>query len=265
VINDELHDESRAEATTGPDGTAPIASGPIASEPSWWRRNRWPVLALAVLLPGTVIFTTSSEWFDYQNGLYSHAITVSNGETGVYGGTEFRVDDTVLVRGSTNEGDELELDPGLDLIVAILEVTPGDESVDSCTLQISATSPEHPERRRWNANVDLPRAFPSTGDAQTSCADSEGEPYRLVVAATLPSGATQTGSWVVVEKLGLAPDYLELELSPSGLSSASTSVDISSSAASAARGEERRQKSNATASRLIRTGSTSRSMRNPIG
>jgi hypothetical protein len=223
------------------------------------------VLALAVLLPGTVVFTTSSEWFDYQNGLYSHAITVQEGDSGVYGGTEFRVDDTVLVRGDTDEGDEIELDPKLDLVVAILQVTPGDEPVDSCTLQISATSPEHPERRAWNANVDLPLKFPSTGDAQTSCADTEGEPYRLVVAATVPRGATETGSWVVIEKLGLAPDYLEMELSPSGLSSASTSADISSSSSSAVRGEERRQKSNATASRLMRTGSTSRSMRKPIG
>lgn len=261
MIDDELPDGSRTRAPTAPH----VETAPLASEPSWWRRNRWPVLALAVLLPGTVIFTTSSEWFDYQNDLYSHAITVPNGDTRAYGGTEFRVDDTVLVRGDTDEGDELELDPALDLIVAILEVTPGGEPVDSCTLQISATSPEHPERRAWNANVDLPLLFPSTADAETSCSDTEGEPYRLVVAATVPAGATETGSWVAIEKLGLAPDYLELELSPSGLSSASTSVDISSSATSAARGDDRRQKSNATASRLMRTGSTSRSIRNPIG
>ena len=69
-----------------------------ASEPSWWRRNRWPVLALAVLLPGTLILTTSSEWFDYQNGLYSRPIEVAGGDSVVYGGVEFRVDDTVLVR-----------------------------------------------------------------------------------------------------------------------------------------------------------------------
>jgi hypothetical protein len=238
---------------------------PIASEPSWWRRNRWPLLALAVLLPGTLVLTTSSEWFDYQNGLYSHAITVPEGESAVYGGTEFRVDDTAIVRGGTEGGAELELDPKLDLIVAILDVTPGDEPADSCTLLISATSPEHPERRSWNANVDLPREFPSTGDAQTTCSDTEGEPYRLVVAATVPSGAAETGSWVVIEKLGQAPDYLELEVAPSEVSSASTSADMSSTAASAARGELRRQKSKATASRLMRTGSTSRSMRNPIG
>jgi hypothetical protein len=261
VIDDDLHRDPRADVRTGPDA----ATGPAASEPSWWRRNRWPLLALAVLLPGTLIVTTSSEWFDYQNGLYSHAVTVPDGESEVYGGMEFRVDDTVLVRGDTDEGDELELDPDLDLIVAILQVTPGDEPVASCTLLIAATSPERPQRRTWNANVDLPRQFPSTGDSQTTCADSEGEPYRLVVAATVPSGAAETGSWVVIEKIGLAPDYLEMELSPSGLSSASTSADISSSAVSAARGDERRQKSNATASRLMRTGSTSRSMRNPIG
>ncbi|SKA99302.1 hypothetical protein SAMN06295879_2758 [Agreia bicolorata] len=238
---------------------------PAASDPSWWRRNRWPVLALAVLLPGTMILTTSSEWFDYQNSLYSHAVTVPDGESAVYGGVEFRVDNTVLVRGGTEGGDELELDPGMDLIVAILEVTPGDEPVDSCNLTISATSPEHPERRTWNANVDLPRKFPPTGDSQTTCSDSEGKPYRLVVAATVPGGATETASWVDIEKLGLAPDYLALELSPSGISSASTSDEMSSSATSAARPDDLRQKSNATASRLMRTGSTSRSMRKPIG
>ena len=242
-----------------------VETAPVASDRSWWRRNRWPVLAVAVLLPGTVILTTSSEWFDYQNGLYSHAIVVAEGESAEYGGTDFRVTDTAIVRGGTDGGEELELDPDLDLIVAVLDVTPGDEPVDSCDLQISATSPEHPERRRWNANVDLPRKFPPTGDSQTTCSDTEGEPYRLVVAATIPSGAAETGSWVVIEKLGLSPDYLELELSPSEVSSASTSVDSSSSAASAARGDLRRQKSNATASRLIRTGSTRRSMRKPIG
>ena len=242
-----------------------VETAPVASDRSWWRRNRWPVLAVAVLLPGTVILTTSSEWFDYQNGLYSHAIVVAEGESAEYGGTDFQVTDTAIVRGGTDGGEELELDPDLDLIVAVLDVTPGDEPVDSCDLQISATSPEHPERRRWNANVDLPRQFPSTGDSQTTCSDTEGEPYRLVVAATIPSGAAETGSWVVIEKLGLSPDYLELELSPSEVSSASTSVDSSSSAASAARGDLRRQKSNATASRLMRTGSTRRSMRKPIG
>ena len=236
-----------------------------ASEPSWWRRNRWPVLALAVLLPGTLILTTSSEWFDYQNGLYSRPIEVAGGDSVVYGGVEFRVDDTVLVRGGTEGGDELELEPDLDLIVAVLEVTPGDGPVGSCNLTISATSPDHPERRTWNANVDLPRKFPSTGDAQTTCADSEGEPYRLIVAATLPGGAAKTGSWVQIEKPGLSPDYLELELSPSEVSSASTSEDMSSSATSAARRDDLRQKSNATASRLMRTGSTRRSMKKPIG
>ncbi len=260
-MSDDRHVGSPGDAgsTTG------LSGGPVASEPSWWRRNRWPVLALAVLLPATVIVTSSSEWFDYQNGLYSHAITVPTGESGVYGATTFVVDDTVIVRGGTEGGDELELDPELDLIVAILEVAPSDHPADSCTLQIAATSPQHPERRTWNANVDLPREFPSTGDAQTTCADSEGEPYRLVVAATLPSGAADTGSWVVIEKVGQSPNYLELELSPSGSSSASTSADMSSIATSAARGDERRQKSNATASRVMRTGSTSRSMKKPIG
>ncbi|SMG42377.1 hypothetical protein SAMN06296010_2724 [Agreia pratensis] len=236
-----------------------------AAEPSWWRRNRWSVLALAVLLPGTVIVTTSSEWFDYQNRLYSHAVTVPDGESAVYGGAEFRVHDTVLVRGGTEGGDELELDPDMDLIVAVLDVTPGKGSVDSCDLTISATSPGHPEKRAWNANVDLPRKFPPTGDAQTTCSDSQGEPYRLVVAATIPGGAAESKSWVHIEKLGLAPDYLELELSPSAVSSASTSSDMSSSATSAARRDDLRQKSNATASRLMRTGSTSKSITNPMG
>jgi hypothetical protein len=259
-----VSDDSRAETAAHAGGT--IAAAPaVVAEQSWWRRNRWPLIALAVLLPATVAVTASSEWFDYQNNLYSHAVSVSHGQSGAYGGSEFRVDDTVIVRGGTEGGDELELDPDLDLIVAILEVTPGDSPADSCSLQISATSPEHPERRRWDANIDLPPNFPSTGDAQTTCADTEGEPYRLVVAATLPSGAADRGSWVVIEKLGQAPDYLELELSPSGLSSMSTSSDMSSRAASAARGDLRRQKSNATASRLMRTGSTSRSMTNPIG
>ncbi|SMQ68235.1 hypothetical protein SAMN06295943_1670 [Agreia sp. VKM Ac-1783] len=237
----------------------------MTTEQSWWRRNRWPVLALAVLLPGTVILTTSSEWFDYQNGLYSHAVTVPDGQSAVYGGAEFRVDDTVLVRGGTEGGDELELDPDMDLIVAVLEVTPGKDLVDSCNLTISATSPAHPEKRTWNANVDLPRKFPPTGDSQTTCSDSQGEPYRLVVAATVPSGAAETSSWVQIEKIGLTPNYLELELSPSAVSSASTSSDISSSSTSAVRRDDLRQKSNATASRLTRTGSTIRSITNPIG
>jgi hypothetical protein len=235
------------------------------TEQSWWRRNRWPVLALAVLLPGTVVLTTSSEWFDYQNGIYSHPITVEEGKSAVYGGTDFRVDDAVIVHGGTEGGDELELDPKLDLIVAILEVTPGDGAVASCDLKIAATSPEHPEQRSWNANVDLPLRFPSTGDSQTTCADSEGEPYKLVAAATMPRGAADTASWVVIEKVGLTPDYLEMELSPSGISSASTSSDMSSTASSAVLGDLRRQTSNATASRLIRTGSTSRSMKKPMG
>jgi hypothetical protein len=238
---------------------------PAASEPSWWRRNRWPVLALAVLLPGTVVLTTSSEWFDYQNGRFSHAIPVAEGDSGVYDGTEFRVDHTKLVRGGSDDADKLLLDPKMDLIIAVLQVTPGEEPVDSCNLTISATSPEHPERRTWNAGVDLPRKFPYADAAQMTCADTEGEPYELVVAATLPGGAAETGAWVLIEKLGQAPDYLELELSPSEVSSASTTADMSSSATSASRRDLRRQKSNATASRLMRIGSTNRSMRKPIG
>jgi hypothetical protein len=196
---------------------------------SWWRRNRWALLALGVLLPATVVLTASSEWFDYQNDIYSQAIRVSPSDTADYAGATFGIVDSVVIAGGSPKGDEVELDHKLDLVVAILEVTPGSNPSSSCTLSIGARSSENPDKRRWDANTDLPPGFPYDGDLEQDCDDEMTEPYRLQAAATVPHGAADDEVWVQVEVYGQQPRYLELMLPDS-----SESMSVTSSSATGA-------------------------------
>jgi hypothetical protein len=207
-------------------------------EASWWRRNRWLLLALAVLLPTTVVLTASSEWFDYQNDIYSQAVRVSPSDTAEYGGATFGLVDSVVIAGGSPKGDELELDDGLDLVVAVLEVTPGPNPSSSCTLSIGARNDSNPDKRSWDANTKLPPGFPNDKDVEQDCDDELTEPYRLQAAATVPHGAASGEVWVQIEVYGQQPRYLELLLPDS---SESMSVTSSSATGAVALPARRRQ------------------------
>lgn len=207
-------------------------------EASWWRRNRWALLALAVVLPTTVVLTASSEWFDYQNDIYSQAVRVSPSDTADYAGATFGLVDSVVIAGGSPKGDELELDDKLDLVVAILEVTPGPNPSSSCTLSIGARNDENPDKRSWDANTKLPSGFPNDKDFEQDCDDELTEPYRLQAAATVPHGAADGEVWVHIEVYGQQPRYLEVLLPDS---SESMSVTNSSATGAVALPERRRQ------------------------
>ena len=148
---------------------------------AWLRRNRWYLVALAVLIPGALLVSLLPRFLPYLESLPQYE-DVALGETVRYSGADIELTDLVVL-----DGDELNAPLGSDVVVATFTVDVV-EPPESAMCRIHVVSSEGGVERRWeeesylNSDYEIPERF-----AQT-CTFAEAGPYELQVTIPVPRG-----------------------------------------------------------------------------
>ena len=170
----------------------------------WWRRNAWPLAALAVLLPAVFGVIGWAEWNDYFSGHPSRAVVAPPDEEYDYAGASWgpvRVDELPPPRGFQPPAGS-----------RILEITvPVDASEEIRCLPPTLHEVGGAERQWDERTFELGEAYDP--DAWNSCAGSGTEPFTIVVPFVLPDDAVGPFALDVVVD-GRLPEFLRLPVEP---------------------------------------------------
>lgn len=140
---------------------------------SWWRRSRWALLALVVLVPAAVAASLSIDAVDYGNAQPREITAAALGDTARIGEATLRVVDTWTAVAGSAEGVEYGVPEGAALVSVTLELdaTAASEGF-SCSIELL-----QPDRgRRWTSSPSGTDYWPGRGlpdDVPTGCTGAE--------------------------------------------------------------------------------------------
>ena len=146
---------------------------------AWLRRNRWFLVALAVLIPVALVVSLVPRFFRYLAAQPSIEY-VERGDSVRYAGTDFEVFDLFVL-----DGGRVSAPAGTDVVVVGLRVDVVDPPDEYCTLTL--ISDESGVEREWDqsyssGDVDVPDEY------ETSCDLTEPGSYELVQTFLVPHG-----------------------------------------------------------------------------
>lgn len=136
---------------------------------SWWRRSRWGLLALAVLVPASLAAALSVDAVEYWNGSPRTAVEVPAGQTASFQGAQLRVLESWTATADSPEGQEYGVPEGTALVSVTFEL---DASAASEEFGCRTVLLEQRGDRRWTSSYgggtdywpgrDLPEDVPTT-------------------------------------------------------------------------------------------------------
>lgn len=164
----------------------------VSERMSWWRRARWPLVALLVLVPAAVAASASVDAVDYLASRPSVVTTVPAGETGELGPARIRLVDSWVATADSTRGARFEVPEGAAIVSATLELDAGAASEDfGC--RVTLLEPRAP--RHWRSSLsaagyypgeDLPEDLPE--DTPSGCSWAQ-TPFPFEVAFLVPEDA----------------------------------------------------------------------------
>jgi hypothetical protein len=150
----------------------------------WLRRNRWFLVALAVLIPVAFVVSLTPRFFPYLE-TQPQPEAVALGEVVRYAGADIELTDL-----ETLDGDEWNAPQGADLVVATFAIRVVDPpEFTSCEITLVASAKTGYERE-WTADsftdsdYDIPDRF------ETLCVLHEAGTYDLQLTFLVPRGET---------------------------------------------------------------------------
>ena len=176
----------------------------------WWRRSRWALLSLVVLVPAAIAAALSVDAFDYLLTRPSAVTVVERGETGqIRDGATIRVIDSWAVGAGSPAGEEYGVPEGAVLVSVTLELDASAASDDFlCRVQLL----EADRSRRWTSSYSTDY-FPGRGlpdDVPSGCAWHDTA-YPFEETFLIPLDAQDCVVLEVIEPAGL-PRVLHLKL-----------------------------------------------------
>lgn len=155
---------------------------------SWWRRSRWAVLALVVLVPAAVATSLSVDAVDYWNAQPRELTTVPVGGVARMGEASLRITDTWTATADSAEGVEYGVPAGTALVSITLELDATAASDDfSCSLELLQADRD----RRWINSYSGTDYWPGRGlpdDVPTSCRGADAA-FPFEVTFLIPEDA----------------------------------------------------------------------------
>ena len=173
---------------------------------SWMRENRWWLVALAVLVPASIVAALWPQWFDYQLRINPPVQRAEQGELVEYAGSQWRLDEWKYVLATSAEGDDLELPSGTQLVAALVTIEPGADA-PSCT----AVLIDDERDRWWRTSIGSTPEFASAPDASNYCDPDMTGPYQAVFTWIVPAEVGRDG---VVEVSVFEAGSLSLRFEP---------------------------------------------------
>jgi hypothetical protein len=172
---------------------------------SWMRENRWWLVALAVLVPASIVAALWPLWFDYQERINGPVQRAEQGELVEYAGSQWRLDEWKYVLSTSAEGDDLELPVGTQLVAVLVTIEPGDPA-PSCT----AVLVDDTNDRWWRESVGSAPDFASASDPSNSCDTDATGLYQVVFTWIVPAEVGRSGA-VELSVFDAAPLVLRFE------------------------------------------------------
>lgn len=148
---------------------------------SWWRANRWFLVALVVVLPVAVIVAMVPRWFPYVER-QPQPEYVSRGDTVLYSGAEVQLTSLRVL-----DGVEWNAPAGADIVVATLSIDVLEPSDSYC--RVTVVSDEAGFERAWRDEAYIPGDYDVDTDRYaTLCSFSEAGAYELQLTFRVPAG-----------------------------------------------------------------------------
>ncbi|MGV8881317.1 MAG: hypothetical protein ACOH19_04115 [Rhodoglobus sp.] len=175
----------------------------------WLRRNRWYLVAIAVLAPLAMLAAMSTDWFRYEEHVNGRPILVAEGDKVDFAGAEWSLDNSFVVPSESQEGRSADLPENTELVVASVLINPsgvGDVS-PSCTVHLK----DRDGRRTWDTALDSDVSVTLDDGASAYCDSTRLDSYLLQVLFLVPTGAGE-GSRLIIESNDEAPALLSIAL-----------------------------------------------------
>ncbi|MFT4029676.1 MAG: hypothetical protein QM675_07360 [Protaetiibacter sp.] len=154
----------------------------------WWRRSRWALLGLLVLVPAAVAASLSVDAFEYLASRPSIVTTLDRGERAVLGDATIRVVDSWSAVGGSAEGDLYEVPEGTALLSVTLELDASAAPEDfACTTKLLEPGTD----RRWDTVLVGVDYYPGEGlpdDVPSECSWADS-PFPFELAFLIPDDA----------------------------------------------------------------------------
>lgn len=168
----------------------------------WLRRNRWYLVALAVLIPGSLLVALLPRFLPYLGSLPQYR-EVALGETVRYSGADIELTDLVVY-----DGEELSAPLGSDVVVATFTIDVVDPP-ESTLCALAVVSDEGGVERRWDAVPYLDSDYEIADRYEESCSLAEAGRYDLQVTFLVPRGEV-ADPVVELSSSAAAPQVLRL-------------------------------------------------------
>lgn len=148
---------------------------------AWLRRNRWFLVALAVLIPAAIVVSFIPRWFPYQQS-QPQPEAVELGETVRYSGADIQL--TAL---EVLDGAEVNAAAGADVVVATFAIDVVDPpEVALCEVHI--VSDEAGFERFWDSELFADSDYRVPDRFEQTCSLSEVGSYDLQMTFLVPRG-----------------------------------------------------------------------------
>lgn len=161
-----------------------MVSGPHA----WWRRNRWALLALLVLVPAAVAASLSIDALSYLSSRPSVVTVVERGDVAPIGDARLRLIDSWMAPADTARGEQYAVPEGTALVSVTLELDARAASDDFvCQVKLLQSNPD----RRWHSGFTDTDYFPGRDmpDGVPSSCAWDPKPFPFEVTFLIPDDA----------------------------------------------------------------------------
>lgn len=174
----------------------------VSERVGWWRRSRWALLSLVVLVPAAVAAALSVDAVDYLASRPSQVTTLEPGASADLGGSRLRVIDSWVAPAGSPSGERYAVPAGAALVSVTLELDASSASEEfSCTVKLLEPSRD----RRWTSGYTDTDYFPGRelpDDVPSGCSWAE-VPFPFEVTFLIPEDAQDA---IVIE--AFTPDRL---------------------------------------------------------
>ncbi|WP_395638806.1 hypothetical protein [Pseudolysinimonas sp.] len=151
---------------------------------AWLTRNRWYLVALAVLLPVAFVVSLIPRWFPYQ-GQQPQPESVALGETVRYSGADIELTALELL-----DGDRWAAPAGSDVVVATLSIDVV-EPPEAARCEVHVVSSDAGFERRWDAELYSDSDYVVPDRFESLCTLTEPGSYDLQLTFLVPRGQVE--------------------------------------------------------------------------
>jgi hypothetical protein len=193
---------------------------------AWLRRNRWGLVALAVIVPGALAAAASVSWFGYYAEKAPTWTVVPPGEAGTFvperpqpeGGSaapappaSLTLTDYTIVPWDSEVGRDIGLLEGTEAVSALIDVDAGGMPDDAFRCDAQLVADGRSGERTWNVSSGSDIDYYPSGELEASCGLPDGGRFTWEAVFVVPEGVAEDARLYITRGAFLPERVLLLE------------------------------------------------------